>query len=292
MKKKMLLFLFIVLIAALSGCSLTEASYATVPSESGHTPLLQVPALCNRLWNFRIGQEGYVGSSRYYFANWSCAGIYLDLTIRPDEFADPSYKKYESTIVDGVTCYVQDSKLYVHGATNSTSWQSPGGLLLSRNLAYEQNDLVCYLSGQTTIPDASLNVISLKTAQSLMAGMAAQVPGCEQKTESWSIEFKKGEISVHVSIVPHPFASQAYQQDWVNAKPGSLMHDGDLEYYFVKSEGDTVDSPNYASLACLSDIGLIVIRGGVPELALSGTPRDEFSFINIDLVKKILADFK
>jgi hypothetical protein len=264
----------------------------TTTSEIENSTLLQVPDHCNRLWNISIDQDGYVKSSGYYYTNWSCAGLYLDLTIRPAEFADTSYKTHGTSIVDGITCFVHDSKIYYHGATNSSGSEGSGGTLFSRSLIYEQNGLVCYLDGQTGKEDVSLDVVSLRTAQRLAAGLSNQIPDCEQKNESWSIEFKKGEISVHASIYPLPFGLQAYQNDWVNSETSLLMHDGDLEYYSVRSEGNDVDSPYYASIAFLSDIGLIVIRGGLPKSALSGTPRDEFDFININLVKKILADFE
>jgi hypothetical protein len=270
----------------------TTSMPKTTTVDLNNTTLLHVPVQCNNLWSIDINQSGYIRSSGYYFTNWSFGEVYMDLVIRPTEFTDTSYKKYETSVVDGITCFVHESTTYYSGATNSLGEQGSGGTIFSRSLTYEQNGLVCHLYGQTGDQDVSLDAVSLKTAQCLVAGMASKIPDCEQKTEGWSIEFKKGEISVHISIYPLPFGLKDYQKDWVNSEESTLMHEGDLEYYFVKSKGDTADSPNYASIACMSDIGLIVIRGGVPQMALHDTPRGEFDFININLVKKMISVLK
>jgi hypothetical protein len=284
-KKARVMIANIILLALVSALILTGCA-----AGSEKSTMLHVPEPCTKLWSMDIGRSDYVRSAGMYYATWVSGKVAMNMLIGPAGTVDDHYKSYPTAVAGNITYYVGKNPDTAWDATNSSGeWIS--GTSYSKMLAFEQNGLACILSGETGDKEVSLDLVSLQTAQNLIEGLTDRVPDCQQITEIWSVGFAKGNISVGISICPPPFAEKAYQETWIKSADCLLVTDGDLQYYTTKRE-NSPESPNFAVIAYLSDLGLIEIRGSVPWSKRNVVPRSELDFINIGLVQQVVQFLK
>ena len=258
----------------LTGCSL--------PSTQTNAHSLEVPADCVKLWGLDLGEDYQIGGS--YFARWLGEDLDLELIVYRGSLTDMELSQYEKVIVDGITCYTNASAINWDGTNESGEWTS--GIIFSQTLVYEQNGLVCTLAANSGNQEISPDVVSLKTAQSLMDPSASEDRRYRKISETWTAGFQKGILSGGVSIIPPPLDQAAYER-WANSENCSFVKDGDLEYYLLKHD-DQEDSPNSRAIAFRSRYGLIEIRAGVPYKNRHEVPREELDFVNMELVNQVI----
>jgi hypothetical protein len=245
---------------------------------------LSVPAACVKLWDIDLGVDYNVTGDRYYFARWLGDDITLDISVDRGNLADANWENYDKSIVDGIACYTAKSENCWDGTNESGEWI--GGTSYTQMLIYEQNGLVCRLSGEASKPEVSLDIVSLKTAQNLMDPSKSEYQQYRKAYENWTAGFVKGKINASINIIPPPLAQAAYLK-WGNDENCQFVKDGDLEYYQLKRDNQA-DSPNSAAIFFLSDHGLVEIRGGVPYLLRNEVPREALDCINIELVEQVI----
>jgi hypothetical protein len=212
--------------------------------------------------------------------------VYLNWSVSPQASEDFSDFRYEKRMANGVTYYFNENEIAGDGTDANQKWISIPNF--TRSLQFAQNGFGYQLSANASKKGLSLETASIDTLLALAGNPGLVVPGYRRTMESWNTTFRNGSLSLNISISPPPFDLQEINQ-YLAVDGIEVATTADGLQFGTTGRDRSAGDPMSAFLFAKTEIGTVTIRGGVPYHDRANVPADSLDYIDIDLVRAVVA---